>query len=252
MAPATAPGPARLAPSSRAQIAQPLTAPGQRLSPPSLPPWAWAAPGTLRRALRIAGAGSNSSRAPLLGRAGAEGAVGAVGCYPVLAPAPAATAQAAPANFPSETAHHVPPPWPGWPARGWYRGGRGSRYKPDGPKLAPERLWLSEILIHPSRPNHDNMKTNQTESVLQPAAGHAAPPCSCGHRKPGRGKEARWETSCGSRGLWVKQNYPEPTPRGKAAEVHSSPSSTGPPPPLHLTLQIANLIRFLLGDWGTS
>lgn len=49
-----------------------------------------------------------------------------------------------------------------------------------------------------------------------------------------------------------KQNYAEPTPRGKAGEVHSNSSSTGPPLPLHLTLQIASLIHILLWGWGTS
>lgn len=126
----------------------------------------------------------------------------------MFAPAPAATAEAAAINLPTETAHHVPAPWPGWPAWGCYRDGRGSRYKPGGLNLAPERLLLSEGLIHPSRANHDNTKTNKTESVLQPAAVGAAPPCSCGHRKPGQGKEMRWETSCKESGVTgLKQNY---------------------------------------------
>lgn len=160
--------------------------------------------------------------------------------------------RAATTNLPYGTAYHVPPPWTGWPSRGCYWDGRGSRYKSDSLNLAPERLLLSEGLIHPSRANHDNTKTNKTESLLQPAAVGAAPPRSCGHRKPGRGKETRWETSCGSRGDRVKQNYPDLTVRGKAGEVHSNPSSTRPPRPLHLTLQIASLIHVLLGVWGTS
>lgn len=150
--------------------------------------------------------------------------------------------EAATTNLLSEIAYHVPPPWTGWPARGCYRDGRGSRCKPDSLNLAPERLLLSEGLIHPSRATHDNTKTDKTESLLQPAAVGAAPPCSCGHRKPGRGKETRWETSCGSWGDRVKQNYPEPTLRWHPA----------PPLPLHLTLQIASLIHVLLGVWETS
>lgn len=249
VAPATAPGPARLPPCSRSAD----NSASNRPQPKSFTPrpshrGLGAAPATLRRLLpdcgeqAIAAAGHRSSDERGLREPG-----GAVGCYPV--PSSGRTGllclplrqqprqkEAATTNLLSEIAYHVPPPWTGWPARGCYRDGRGSRCKPDSPNLAPERLLLSEGLIHPSRATHDNTKTNKTESLLQPAAVGAAPPCSCGHRKPGRGKETRWETSCGSWGDRVKQNYPEPTPRGKVGEVNSNPSSTASA----VTLDFAN------------
>ncbi|XP_038000462.1 translation initiation factor IF-2-like [Motacilla alba alba] len=55
-----------------------------------------------------------------------------------------------------------------------------------------------------------------------------------------RGGERRQggKSPAGVGGDRVKQNYPEPTPRWKAGEVHSNPSSSGPPLPLHLTLRV--------------
>lgn len=107
----------------------------------------------------------------------------------MFAPAPAAAAEAAPAKRTLETAYRSPPPRAGWPRQGYCRDGRESRYKPDSLNPTSERLLLSEGLIHPSSANHDNAKTNKTESLLQPAAVGAAAPCSCGHRKPGRGRD---------------------------------------------------------------
>lgn len=107
----------------------------------------------------------------------------------MFAPAPAAAAEAAPAKRTLETAYRSPPPRAGWPRQGYCKDGRESRYKPDSLNPTSERLLLSEGLIHPSSANHDNAKTNKTESLLQPAAVGAAAPCSCGQRKPGRGRD---------------------------------------------------------------
>lgn len=85
VAPATAPGPARLAPSSRSADNSASNRPQPTPLPPALPLWSWGRPchaPTAAAGLREAV--NNSSWAPFVGRTGSEGAGGAVGCYPVL------------------------------------------------------------------------------------------------------------------------------------------------------------------------
>lgn len=170
-----------------------------------------------------------------------------------------APAAAAPTKRTPEMAHRSPPPRTGRTAQGCCRGGRESRYKPDSLNPAPERLLLSEGLIHPASANHDNAKTNKTESLRQPAAVGAAAPCSCGHRKPGRGERDEVGNllggpcgESGARGGQVSQGCPEPAPRGKAGKVHGNLPSAGPPLSLHLTRRKKKRVQstFVWVFWG--